>query len=81
MLFRSPATPDETPFGKLTIVSSTAPDVGDLVALDDVIPFLENHAPLLLSDFCLIGVTDVWRGSPPATASCRRLALLCVWRV
>ncbi len=45
-----PVTPDETPFGKLSIVGSAAPNVGELVALDDRSPFWMDHAPLMFVD-------------------------------
>lgn len=76
-----PVMPDETPFGKLSIIGSAAPSVAGLVALDGVIPFSTDHAPLLVVDARLMGVTAVWRESPSAAPSCRRLAQLCVWRV
>ncbi len=76
-----PVTPDETPFGKLSIVGSAAPTVGELVALDGVSPFSMGHVPLVFVDSHLMGVTTVGRESSSATPSCRRLAQLCVWRV
>lgn len=76
-----PVTPDETPLGKLSIVGSAAPSVADLLSLDGVIPCAMDHAPRLVVDADLRAATAVWRESPSATSSCRRLAQLCVWRV
>lgn len=76
-----PRTPDETPLGKLAVVSVTASYsagaatvcAGEPIGSDDLAP--------LVVDFRLSSIAPVWRRPPSATSSSRRLSRLCVWRV
>ena len=76
-----PTTPDETPFGKLAVVSIAVSHSASAVAVWDVEPIGWEHLPLLAVDLKLSGVIPVGGRPPIATVSSRRLARLCVWRV
>lgn len=78
---QSPCTPDETPLGKLAVVSVTVSNSASAVALWDVPPIGSDLMPLLAVDPGLSGVLSVGWRPPIATSSSRRLARLCVWRV
>lgn len=76
----NPTTPDETPLGKLAVVSIAASHSTSAIAHWDG-PIYSNRLPLLAVESCLNGVAPVWWRPPIATSSSRRLARLCVWRV
>ena len=77
----SPTTPDETPFGKLVVVSGSVSSSASMAQAVDVEPNGWSHLPLLAADLNLSGVAPVWWKPPLADSSTRRLARLCVWRV
>ncbi len=78
---QSPCTPDETPLGKLAVVSVAVSNSASAVALWNVEPIGSVHPPLLTLDLYLNGVMPVGWRPPIATLSSRRLSRLCVWRV
>lgn len=76
-----PTTPDETPFGKLAVVSVAVSHSASAVALWDWEQIGSDDRPLLAGNRGLIGDSPTW-WRPSIGSSCsRRLARLCVWRV
>ncbi len=78
---QTPCTPDETPLGKLAVVSIAGSNSASAVAIWNVVPIGSDHPPLLAVDSSLSAVLSVGWRPPIATLSSRRLARLCVWRV
>ena len=76
-----PNTPDETPLGKLAVVSAAASNAVNADSLGSVGTLGSAFVPLLVVDSGLSSVAPVWRWQQPVTSSSRRLARLCVWRV
>lgn len=76
-----PDTPEDTPFGKVVIVSAAASNTASLASLESLAPIRSAYLPLLVIDSGLSGVAPIWRWPQQATSSTRRLAWLCVWRV
>ncbi len=77
----SPLSPDETPFGKLVVVSGSVSSSTSMAQAVDVEPMDWNHLSPLAVDLSLSSGAAVWRFSDIPDSSCRRLARLCVWRV
>lgn len=77
----NPTTPDETPLGKLAVVSVAVTHSANAVAVWDLEPIGSDHFPPFAVDPSLSGVAPVWWRPPIAASSSRRLARLCVWRV
>lgn len=76
-----PATPDETPFGKLAVVGVAVSHSASLAAVTAAEPIGSGDVSLLAVDPRLSDVEAVW-WQPSIGSSCsRRLARLCVWRV
>lgn len=75
----APSTPDETPLGKLAVVSVAVSNPASAVAIAERI--CSDHLPLLAVDPSLSAVAPDWWRPPIATSSSHRLARLCVWRV
>lgn len=78
---QTPCTPDETPLGKLAVVSVAVSHSASAVAVWDVEPIRSVHLSLLVVDLNLSGIMPVGWRPPIATLSSRRLSWLCVWRV
>ncbi len=78
---QTPCTPDETPLGKLAVVSVAVSNSASAVAAWDVEPIGSVHLPLLAVELSLSSVAPVGWRPPIATLSSRRLSRLCVWRV
>lgn len=76
-----PTTPDETPLGKLAVVSVAVSQSASVVALWDLEQIGSDDLPLLTVDLNLSDAAPVGWGPPIATLLSRRLARLCVWRV
>ena len=77
----SPLSPDETPFGKLVVVSGSVSSSTSMAQLGAAEPIGWNHLPLLAVDLSFSGVAPArWLSDIP-DSSCRRLSRLCVWRV
>ena len=76
-----PDTPDETPLGKLAIVSGSASNPASVVSLGFVDLIGSADVPLLVVDSGLSSVAPVWRWPQQERSTSRRLARLCVWRV
>ena len=77
----SPLSSDETPFGKLVVVSGSVSSSASMVQLGAAEPIGWNHLPQLAVDLSLSGVAPARWSSDIPDSSCRRLARLCVWRV
>lgn len=77
----NPSTPDETPLGKLAVVSIADSYSASTATVWTADPNGSDHLPLLAVDLSLSSVAPVWWRPPIAASSSRRLARLCVWRV
>ncbi len=77
----SPLSSDETPFGKLVVVSGSVSSSTSMAQLGAAEPICSDHLPLLAVDLNLSGVSPVWRSPHVPISSTRRLSRLCVWRV
>lgn len=76
-----PYTPDETPLGKLAVVSTAVSHSACSVADWDFEPIGSDLFSPLAVVLSLSGVAPVLWRPPIAASSSRRLAQLCVWRV
>ena len=76
-----PDTPDETPLGKLAVVSAAASNTASSDSLGFVESIGSAEVPLLVVDSSLSSVAPVWRWPQQERSTSRRLARLCVWRV